>query len=432
MILVFQACSTYRSIAVGEGEREIRKYLESHPSMLEGHTGIAMYDLNSGTWLHRYHSGDAFTPASNLKILTLLAAGKILGDSMPSLHYRIEGDTLFFSGAGDPAFLHPDFMEQKAIAFLTAFPGQLVLELDTTGIDRYGPGWAWDDYHYGFQAERSSFPVFGNRFWVETTGASEEIVMYPSVLSGAVQSDSSQAKILMRNENNNGFIFNPFKLPVESKKIGVPFITSPALLCEILRDTISKNLLCRNKKLAVDNDIRTIYRTDPDSLYRRMMHQSDNFIAEQLYYQVLSKLHFDPHRIDGSDTLLNLIGLPVEKGIKWVDGSGLSRYNQLSPRFVIHCLSELHRSHPPEFIKDVFPQIGLEGSLVRDYPKMMPYAYAKSGSMQRVYCLSGYLERKDGSLLAFSILKNHYPEEDVSLKAALTDFLQFLRDNQSR
>jgi D-alanyl-D-alanine carboxypeptidase/D-alanyl-D-alanine-endopeptidase (penicillin-binding protein 4) len=426
MMLVFQACSTYRSIAVGEGDRKIRKYLESHPSLLDSHTGIAMYDLNSGTWLYRYHSGDAFTPASNLKICTLLASGKSLGDSIPSLHYRIEGDTLFFSGAGDPAFLHPDFREQKAIAFLEAFPGQLVLELDTTGIDRFGPGWAWDDYYYGFQAERSSFPVFGNRFWVERTRDPEGIKMTPSVLIDKVQINNDQDKVLSRNVNNNTFYLNPLRLSGNNKRSVVPFITSPELICELLRDTINKDLLCRQKENTRQDDANFVFRTDADSIYRMMMHHSDNFIAEQLYYQVLSKLHFDPHRIDGSDTLLNLIGLPVEKGIKWVDGSGLSRYNQLSPRLVIHCLSELHRSHPPEFIKDVFPQLGLEGTLVKGFNSRLPYVFAKSGSMQGVYCLSGYLEREDGSLIAFSILKNHYWEDTDKLKAALTSFLQWL------
>jgi len=93
------------------------------------------------------------------------------------------------------------------------------------------------------------------------------------------------------------------------------------------------------------------------------------------------------------------------------DGSGVSRYNVLSPDHIIHLLERMYADFTlrPEFVASL-PIAGVDGTLEK---RMRGTAAegklrAKTGTLRGVSALSGYTSTADGELLAFSIMMEHF------------------------
>ena len=156
-----------------------------------------------------------------------------------------------------------------------------------------------------------------------------------------------------------------------------------------------------------------------------MMYRSDNFYADQ-DLEMISQLLLN--KMDEAaiiQVLLNqdLKQLPVKP--RWVDGSGLSRYNQFSASDMIQVLNQLKAEQGWEKIKAIFPQAGV-GTLGGMDRKEGEFIYAKTGSMGGIYCLSGYVLSKKGKWLSFSIMVNNHNTSSGTIRKKIEAFLQTL------
>jgi len=90
------------------------------------------------------------------------------------------------------------------------------------------------------------------------------------------------------------------------------------------------------------------------------------------------------------------------------DGSGLSAGNLVTPHAFVQILSYMYR-HPKRapFLAGL-PRAGQRGSLQRRFvgTPLEARVLAKTGSIDRVNTLSGYIEKKDGHVITFSIQVN--------------------------
>jgi D-alanyl-D-alanine carboxypeptidase/D-alanyl-D-alanine-endopeptidase (penicillin-binding protein 4) len=90
------------------------------------------------------------------------------------------------------------------------------------------------------------------------------------------------------------------------------------------------------------------------------------------------------------------------------DGSGLSRYNLLTPRATVQLLAAVQRLPGGKALWDALPVAGVNGTLGRRM-KGTPAqnnARAKTGTFSIVSTLSGYVTTRDGHRLAVSLLTN--------------------------
>ena len=106
---------------------------------------------------------------------------------------------------------------------------------------------------------------------------------------------------------------------------------------------------------------------------------------------------------------LTQAGLSPEEYL-FYDGSGLSRLNLVSPRATVKLL-RYAASQPwgAEFL-DSLPLAGVDGTLAGRF-KTLPAGdqlRAKTGTLDHVNVLSGYLTTATGQHLVFSILGNHH------------------------
>jgi D-alanyl-D-alanine carboxypeptidase/D-alanyl-D-alanine-endopeptidase (penicillin-binding protein 4) len=92
------------------------------------------------------------------------------------------------------------------------------------------------------------------------------------------------------------------------------------------------------------------------------------------------------------------------------DGSGLSRQNMVTPATVVKLLRYMYREPLRQSWISLLPVGGQDGTLSSRFGGNPAAAriHAKTGSVSHVSALSGYIERRSGEWVAFSILVNNF------------------------
>lgn len=432
VILLFLAanlssCKGPQSLA-RKGKKQITKEFQNSEVFNQAFTGFALYEPVEKKWLYQKDSDKYFTPASNIKILTLYASLKILGDSIPLLKYYIQGDSLIFQGTAHPGLAHPYLPKDSTVYhFLRSRKEQLFFSSANFEEKAYGPGWAWDDIPYGFQCQRSPLPIHANRILFDWQVGTSRPLVSPAYFERFLQAaELEQNGVIKIPPFSNNIYYNNQQLKknyIRSK----PFHYTDSLVCELLSAFLQKEVNIWEHR--VDNlATTTIYDTSPDTLYRRMMHRSDNFISEQLLLACSQK---DLDTIS-SKKIIKQLRAEDFKSLQdpplWFDGSGLSRYNLMTPRSIVSILNMMYQTYGEQRLFELFAAGGQSGTIKKWYAgEGQPYIYAKTGTMSNRHCLSGFLITKQGKTLIFSFMHNNYPGGSKAYKAEMQDFLALIR-----
>jgi D-alanyl-D-alanine carboxypeptidase/D-alanyl-D-alanine-endopeptidase (penicillin-binding protein 4) len=155
-----------------------------------------------------------------------------------------------------------------------------------------------------------------------------------------------------------------------------------------------------------------------------MMKNSQNLFAETF---LLSLATLTPHAGASSNEgrnaiqdVLNGWGVPASS-ILVADGSGLSRYNVVTPETLVGILSHVYRD---ERLREPFeaslPVAGRDGTLGQRMRGTAAdgNAQAKTGSFTNARALSGFVRSADGEPLVFSIIANHFGPAAGAVEAA--------------
>ena len=378
--------------------------------------GFVLFNPETGKQIINHNGAKYFTPASNTKLYTFYAAYKTLGDSIKALEYFEKNDTLFVKGTADPTLLY-DFESTKTIDFLKNFEGNIALIDEQIDDDRFGSGWSWGDYQYYYMPEKSLFPIYGN---IVT------YAMQKDTISSVPTHFTTQIVVQDSIEINRQFNQNTFYLAINDTTLNyIPFKTSTKLVAELLSDTLQKpvGVIPKGENQFTTTTYRSLYSVPADSVYKQLLVVSDNFIAEQLMLQVGKEVTGNYNVHDAIDFVLenHLASLPQEP--RWVDGSGLSRYNLFTPENTVHLLTKMYNEIPLEKLLSYFPVGGVSGTLRNWYANDTPYVYAKSGTLSNNYSLSGYLITKKGTVLIFSYMNNHYKLTNSQIRTQMQEHL---------
>jgi len=140
---------------------------------------------------------------------------------------------------------------------------------------------------------------------------------------------------------------------------------------------------------------------------------SNNFVADQLMKKIGAEVWGPPGTLAKGLTALGdaLEDLGIaRKSFQIIDGSGLTRGTTVAPRHIVTVLTAAHKDHTmsPEFIASLgiggedgtlrnrLPTSKTKGSTVR----------GKTGTLDGVTALAGYLDTEGGELVAFAALLN--------------------------
>jgi serine-type D-Ala-D-Ala carboxypeptidase/endopeptidase (penicillin-binding protein 4) len=378
-------------------------------------SGLSVFNPETNKFLVQYNDSQYFTPASNTKILTFLSTLSLLKDSVPAIKFAVKNDTLFFTGTGDPTFLDPDFNSDKVISFFQKAKFPLVYQPSLLTSNFWGPGWGWDDFGEEYAPERASFPIYANLVTVKL-GEHNSPVILPKYFSDKWEKGKTLSKqSIERQKDQNRFVYNPYADSVRSMA-KIPFIYSDSVFVKLLSREINKPIALTNKPSA--QSWQTLYNTPTDSMLRKMMLVSDNFIAEQSLI-LCSGVQTDTLSVEQTiDKMKNTVLKNVPDKLRWADGSGLSRYNLFTPRSLVYILNEIRNKVPDQRLFNLFPNGGKTGTIRNFYKMETPFVFAKTGSLNGVHCLSGYLRTRKGKVLIFSFMHNNFivPTSEVRNK----------------
>ncbi len=415
--LIFNSCALFKGKAFRSAQK-IEKEVSASPVFEQSYTGFTLLDPVSGKILADVQGDRYFIPASTTKIFTLATCLEILKDSVPGIQYCTlkNSKQLLYRGTGDPTFLNPNFNAWQP-GFKQLFQDtahSLFLVRRPMSAGRLGPGWAWDDANYAYSPERSDWPIYGGLMRIFNAEDSTKRYVEPPFFQ-SMHLDPIQVTSMPVYVGMEGFNYYVWPKKRKNEAFNRPILHVGSWIPELLADTTHSSWQTGLEKgfganFQKSQNWRTIYATPIDTVLRRMMHQSDNFVAEQMLL-VCAGVKFDT--LDQKQIIhwvLDSCLTMLPQRPKWVDGSGLSRYNLMSPQSVATVLLQLWKGQQQQQVLRYFPAGGVQGTLSELYTSKdgKPFVFAKSGSMSGVQCLSGYLVCKSGKVLIFTFMHNNF------------------------
>ncbi len=433
-MLLLASCSTGQHL-----QKTPREFMVGDSVFANAHLGISVYDPAQGKFLFNYQDNKYFVPASNTKIMSCYAGMKYLDTMMAGLQYVQLDTAMILVPTGDPTFLHRDFPVQPVADFIRSQTGKLYMTGQQWKDQALGYGWSWDDYSDYYMAERSAFPVYGNVVrWFQEKARKEHPQYAADTVDLFVYSEpevdgqvsfgkpAPQAAFnVIRDKDKNDFTI--YEGRERHASLDIPFVTYGLQTgLQYVKDSLHKDIKPMEGALPsyLLQAAKTVYSQPLDSMLKPMMYNSDNFFAEQVLLMAGLKLTGEMRSARAIDTLLStsLAGFPDKP--KWVDGSGLSRFNLFTPRDMVWILDKIKKEFSWSRITGIFPTGG-KGTL-RSYVGESGRLYAKTGTLTGVLALSGYVITKKDHTLIFSVMVNNHTQPTSVIRARISTFLKYL------
>jgi D-alanyl-D-alanine carboxypeptidase/D-alanyl-D-alanine-endopeptidase (penicillin-binding protein 4) len=446
------------SIATGSNAA-LRAYIDSAADGLDfsnAHLGILIVDPARGDTIYSRNAGKLFMPASNMKILTSATALTQLG---PDYRYRttfaargtvtdgtLDGDLLVI-GRGDPSV--SDHMLGDAMTPLRAIAdsisargirritGRVLPYGDAFPDDVLGYGWSYADFEDSYSAPIDEL-LFNEGFSEakvrggSAVGAPATVTIRPAATVPAFRSSvttaprGTTAQVRSRKDSTTW-------VESISGQIGIGDTTTIELVHHdpdgAYVGAVTEAL--RSRGIAVDgtnvtaggriDTLATLTSPPLREILKALMKPSQNQIAEMLF-RTIALEKYGSGRADSAASAvkqqLAQWSIPARETVIR-DGSGLSRYDYITPRTVVRILDAMHRSPNFTVYYDALPIAGVDGTL-RNRMKGTPAAnnvHAKTGTVAQSRSLSGYATTADGRLVIFSFLANNFtvPNRTIEL-----------------
>ena len=404
ILLVFFSSSLFSQISTKKIENWISKNNDLDGSVVS----ISVKRIDKDKKIVGLGNDIYMTPASNVKILTVLGSINY-GDSIPILNYKVYNDTLKISPTGYPLLSHPKYIDKDLEKFLKKFK-HIVYHIPKIDLDKYGPGWAWDDYNNYYQAERSEMPIYGNVIQA-IKKPNGDIEITPNTYR--IVFDFEQKKQIDRSEIENNFYINP-SLFKSGDTIYSPFITSRKNTISLLENALGIKLEFKMEEL---KDYNVLNSDQVDYIYAAILKDSDNLISESIAANISFRLNDTISVVKGIELIKSL-----SKQIELFDGSGLSRYNLVTPKSIISSLHDIYNLIGFDRIKKIFPK----NYIIQGKEE---FVWGKTGTLKNNHNYSGYLITDKNRIYIFSIMINHFTNDLSKIKDAIVDFLIYLKSN---
>lgn len=431
--------------------------------------GVVVQSVETGEVLYRQNSARLFTPASNQKLVTAAVAlarlgaehrfltrvamrGAIRADGVldgdlvvigggdPAISARFSAADPMTSGRfadGDPVAVFRAWADSLRAKGVTRIAGHVVGDDDLFDDLHLGPGWAWDDLHFSYAAEVGALLLNEGvvRFTVtpgDSAGAPARVERQPPTSYLRVREEvwttadstgvtvSAERRPFSNDARLWGSIWARRDSVVRHLSVHDPTLYFVTVLTETLEAAgipVAGGPLDRDSLEAYPprDSLETLFvHASPPlaEIVRPFLKESQNQIGEMLL-RFLGATATDTGSTEAGrrvvEAQLHAWGIPSSHFII-ADGSGLSRYNYLSPELLVRLLRAMSRR--PEFaaFHEALPVAGADGTLRRRMRggRAEGNARAKTGFVSNARALSGYVTTLDGELLAFSMISNHF------------------------
>lgn len=438
--------------------------------------GIEVVDLNTGEKLYERNASRAFIPASNMKLFSDAAALMVLGPdyqfqsqlstNAPLLEDGVLHGSLFLHLTGDPSLTQvhlASLLSQLNKWGIKHIQGDVVLVSSHRHINPYAPGWMIDDLKYSYGAPLAPLMIDENRLLVTVNPSYKSGV--PALIELSDQNPSINLNNQVKTNQTAGSCGIDFNMNDDNKLtvrgcVGIGqwavqqriAIRNPLRYAqELIKDQLAQLKIGLTGKVVLGNStgdtlLLATHNSKPVAqILADTLKPSDNLYADSLYLHAAEKIHGTPLNWQEAQAVIKSF-LQTQTGVNLqsamlIDGSGLSRYDLLTPKQTVGLLRFLHDRFPLayEYIA-ALPVAGHDGTLQKRFrkPTQQGLVRAKTGTMTGVVSLSGYLYTANGHTLAFAIFINGMPGTSPKVSGryrylidALCDYFLQQKPNQT-
>lgn len=428
-------------------------------------TGKVIFEENAEKYLMPASNMKSYTVATamerlspNFRIVTSVYAG-----SMPDAGGVVKGDLTIY-GRGDIsmalAFTRPDGTAQNAtnadyLRVLEPLADKIVaagvkrIEGNLVGDESYfndnaiPPSWEWDDLQWYYGAEVSALSVLDNAVDLSVKPGSLNSpcavqilptnTLFTIVNRCVTNGAGNRRELQVTKKLDRNILEITGTMPVGDRGFtGSVTVSRPAqLFIEMLRQLLQQkgvtvtgaNRVVGVKEkgmLAAASTVSPVeiakIESPPFSLITaRTMKPSQNMytetilriLGEQVGDKSDSKTTSDARGIGVVKNFLGQIGVPADAVVQW-DGSGLSRHNLVTAASNVQLYSYMARSPNYMAWRDSLTIGGVDGTLRNRFAGTAAAnnARGKTGTIDQVSALTGYVTTATGEILVFSIIVN--------------------------
>lgn len=436
---------------------QVLKDFEKLPALKGASWGILIRNAGNGQNLAERNAGLQLIPASNMKLMTSLSGLAQLGPEYRfqtkvftdgPLENGVLSGNLLIEGSGDPSIYSPDKEKfsnnffQKLIAQLNEkgvekIEGEIILLPSDNPYQGIQKDWSWSDIGNYYGAGIYPININENQFNVylsaEKEGQKARLKRKDSLM------DVKLDRVELETEKPGSpdlayFYWIPGKreaqligsLPQESKEQRVKgAMQNPAsVFVSVLKGELEKAKITLGNNQVKGNQKNLLYGHESVPLSRLVQEvnlNSNNLFTESIAFAMArNSSKIDENGWTHLEDVLKKIGL--SPGYYLADGSGLSPTNRISPESLVKALSW---SRGQAFFSSFwasFPVSGQSGTMKNYCKEAEGKIRAKSGTLTRTYCYSGFAETANGNVV-FSVMVNNYSGNFKEMKSQIEKIL---------
>jgi serine-type D-Ala-D-Ala carboxypeptidase/endopeptidase (penicillin-binding protein 4) len=473
MVAVALLLMAVSAVAVADGARldaPVSNRMTARLTEAEGRRGKAacvVLDLDSGQRLFSRRADEALIPASNMKLVTSIAALHMLGSDFEFVTRLLargrldggvlQGDLVFVGGGdpnlsgrfheGDPLALYRAWARALKTHGLNLVEGDLVFDSHLFHGPAFHEGWPGDDQYVRWYCAEVSALAFNDncvqvRVFPRRAGQAARAELNPTTAFAQLVNEArtaagrSGAEIgVLRPRDGNVIAVRGrvFEQASWGYATDVTVTDGAAYAATVLRETLeAEGIAVTGRVLAAETAVDTsellplvVHRSKLSDALPAINRNSQNLHAEMLF-RMLGVKHAGNGSFGGGQAAVN--AWLREQGL-WSDalfvsdGSGLARDNRVTAGLLAELLLRAGARDDFEVFRDSLAVGGESGTLERrlNSRNLRGRVFAKTGYIRGVRALSGYL-LLDQRRVAFAMLMN----QCVNERQAQDDLLEIL------
>jgi D-alanyl-D-alanine carboxypeptidase/D-alanyl-D-alanine-endopeptidase (penicillin-binding protein 4) len=416
-------------------------------------SGIAILDAG-GRPLFVRRERVPVAPASTFKLIVATTALTVLGPeyrfqtTLESGEDPLEGivhGALYLVGGGDPTLTGDDLRAGVGAlvrAGIHDVDAGVVADASAFAGPEINPAWDPDDLQYPYGAGTSALSLdqgtVAFHFTPGPIGAPAHIAVDPRSdavrIEGGVLTGYATDLSIERDALRNDFTFSG-RLAARAEPTFVRPVTDMARYA----GQVAFSML-RERGIDVGGGVRVgVAPLAGDVLWRHhspplraivhdMLFDSNNHFAEQLL-RTVGEARGGGTVGSGASVeraVLTRDGVP-QAGLRIVDGSGLAPVDRVEPITLATLLARAQDEPVGAILFDDLPRVGIEGTVRhREVTDALDHVRAKSGHIEGVNALAGYVDTKHHGRLSFAIVVNDRRADDGPVDRGIDRALDLL------
>ncbi|MFM7544984.1 MAG: D-alanyl-D-alanine carboxypeptidase/D-alanyl-D-alanine-endopeptidase [Synechococcales cyanobacterium] len=443
----------------------------NRPHLSRSRWGIFIQTLpNNGaaSTLYSHESTRFFIPASTIKLLTSAAALTRLGGEfrIRTSVYREPSPRnqlwLRLVGRGDPTMTDRQ-LDQFAREVGNKLRNQGIDQIDRFVIDdqyfqgdSVHPTWEWEDTQLDTGAPVTSLILNQNALGITLTPTqlgqplrlswndqgtapqwqinNQSITVSPSQPESIHLHRNNQGVLSIRGQLHGGS--EPYRVGIAVVNATKTFVTRLHQQLVSQRLNVKQIVTATTPLSSTAMELASIDSAPLSTILEEVNHYSNNLYAEVLLRIMGVQYALQTRQINSDSASLGLAAVRqtlTQMGVdpesyEQSDGSGLSRRNLVSPEAIVQTLQAAYRTTTGDLFRSTLPVAGVTGTLRNRFrhTDAAGIMVAKTGFLEGVAALAGYITPAHYPPLAFSIIINQSNQPPLTLRQAIDDMVILL------